>query len=91
MTKSELKKAVTTVCLHSRIMFSGFKRTLFGAATAGLFAIAFYGLYSIPSEDGYAAVSDFITSLATLVLAITCMYAQGTFRKTKGERRGGSR
>ena len=84
----DYKKILRTVGTHARIMFSGFKRTLFGAATTGLFAIAFYGLYAIPSEDGYAAVSDFITSLATLVLAFTCMYVQGTFRKTKGERRG---
>ena len=91
MTKSDFNKALTTICQHSRILFSGFKRMIFGALTAGLFAIALYGFYLIPSEDGYAAVTDFVASTATLVVAVACTYAQGTFRKTKGERRGGSK
>ena len=91
MTKSELKKVLTTIGLHSRILFSGFKRTLFGASTAGLFIIGINGLCTIPSEVGYTAITNFVAAIATLVVAVSCMYAQGTFRKTKGERRGGSR
>lgn len=91
MTKAKMKKTLATISLHSRIFFSGFKRMAFGAMTAGLFAVAGYGFYRIPSEDGYAAVIDFATSVATLVVATYCTYFQGTFRKTKGERKGGSR
>ena len=91
MTKAKLKRMLTEVGLHSRIFFSGFKRMVFGAMTAGLFAVAIYGFCLIPSEDGYAAVVDFSTSIATLVVAFACTYFQGTFRKTKGERRSGSK
>ena len=89
MTKSDLRKMVNSVAHHTRILFSGFKRTLLGALTAGLFAISIYGLLSIPNEDGYIAVMDFVAAIATLVVAVTCTYAQGTFRKTVGEKRGG--
>ena len=91
MTKSDVKKAVTAIGLHTRILFSGIKRMVFGALTAGLFAVSLYGFYLIPREGGYAAVVDFIASLATLIVAVACTYTQGTFRKTKGERRGGSK
>ena len=89
MTKSKMKKTLTSIGQHTRIFLSGVKRMLFGAMTAGLFAVAAYGFYLIPTEDGYAAVTDFAMSIATLVVAFTCTYIQGTFRKTKGERRGG--
>ena len=89
MTKSDFSKTLTTIGQHFRILASGFKRTLLGAITAGLFAVGIYGLCLVPSEDGYVAVLDFVASIATLIVAFGCMYFQGTFRKTVCEKRGG--
>ena len=65
--------------------------TVFGISilTAGLFAVGIYGLCIVPSEDGYVAVLDFVAAIATLIVAIGCMYFQGTFRKTVCEKRDG--
>ena len=57
---------------------------LYGAATAGLFALAIYGFAMIPSEDGYVAVCDFVGAIVTMFLAVTCVYHQGGGRKRKG-------
>lgn len=91
MTKSSVKKTVADIARHTKILLSGFKRTLFGALTAGLFAVSIYGLSSIPNEDGYVAVLDFVAAIATLTVALGCMYLQGTFRKTVSEKRGGGK
>ena len=91
MTKSSVKKTMAAIARHTRILFSGFKRTLFGALTTGLFAVSIYGLSTIPNEDGYVAVLDFVAAIATLTVAVACMYFQGTFRKTVSEKRGGGK
>ena len=68
---------------HGMVLITGFKRTIYGAATIGLVALAGYGFAMIPDEDGYVAVLDFVLSVATLVVALRAMYAQG-----KGGRKG---
>lgn len=75
---------------HARVMLSGCLNALYGAATAGLVGISAYGFTAIPLEDGYIAVCDFIGSVATLVVALTCMYAwgKGVCRKNKHEKEG---
>ena len=83
---NELKSAAITAWYHTKIMFRGFKRMVFGAATAGLIALSVYGFWMIPSEGGWTAVCEFIAATATAVVALSCVYAQGTGKK-KGAKR----
>ena len=73
----KIRKYLHEALFHAKVLFSGFKRMMYGAATAGAFAIAGYGFYVIPTEGGYGAVQDFVTSCMTLVVAFICLYAQG--------------
>ena len=82
----DFKSAANTIWHHTKVLLKGLKRTVFGAATAGLIGLAVYGFYMIPTEDGYVAVCDFIASIATMFVAMTCMYAMGAGMK-KGAKR----
>lgn len=75
-----------TFCFHCKILLKGFVRMVYGAATAGLVALAVYGFLAISSEDGWTAVCEFIVATSTLSVAVTSMYAMGTGRK-RGVRR----
>lgn len=80
------KSAVGRIWYHGKILFNGFVRMIHGTAIAGLFAMAAYGLLMIPTEGGYIAVCEFIGSIATISVAVTCMYSLGC-RKKKGAKR----
>ena len=82
----DFKSATECIWYHSKILCKGFARMVYGAATAGLFAMAAYGFIMIPTEGGYIAVCDFIGSTATTCVAIACMYSLGC-RKKKGAKR----
>ena len=79
----EFKFKRVTGCIwhHTKILCKGFVRMIHGAAVAGLFAIAAYGLFMIPSEGGYIAVCEFIASVATICVAMTSMYSLGGKRR----------
>ena len=79
--KFNLKNAARSIAYHGKILCKGFVRMMYGTATAGLFAMAGYGLYMIPSEGGYIAVCEFIGSVATITVAVSCMYSLGCRRK----------
>ena len=79
-----MKNAVKTICYHGKILWRGFKRMLYGAATAGLFGIAIYGFIVIPKEVGYIAVCDCVGAIATMLTALACLYHQGCGKKRKG-------
>ena len=79
-----MKNAAKVLCYHGKILWRGLKRMLYGAATAGLFGMAIYGFVMIPSEGGYIAVCDFIGAIATMLMALVCMYHQGCGKKRKG-------
>lgn len=79
-----MKIAVKTIGYHGKILWVGLKRMLYGAATAGLYGMAIYGFVMIPSEGGYLAVCDFIGAIATMLMALVCMYHQGCGKKRKG-------
>jgi hypothetical protein len=66
---------------HLGIVLRGLARTLYGAFITGLIAFAVYGFVLIKSEGGYAAVFDFIASVAMLVVALANAYALGSKRK----------
>lgn len=81
---NDIKKATNEILRHGKILWKGLKRTVYGALTAGLFAMAGYGLTMIPTEGGYLAVCDFIGAIAILVVAVTCVYHQGGGKRKRG-------
>ena len=85
MEAVQIKKAWKAVKFHAKIAWRGFYRTLYGAAVAGLLAMAVYGFVSVTTETGWAAVCDFIASCATLVVALLNMYLMG------GRKKGGAK
>ena len=81
MESVQIKKAWKAVKFHAKIAWRGFYRTLYGAAVAGLLAMAVYGFVSVTTETGWAAVCDFIASCATLVVALLNMHLMGGCKK----------
>ena len=81
MEAVQIKKAWASVKFHAKIAWRGFFRTVYGAAVAGLLAMAVYGFVSVANETGWTAVCDFIASCATLVVAISNMYLMGGRKK----------
>lgn len=80
------KSVVNAVKAHGRCLLKGFGRMVFGAATAGLIAISVYGFVMVTTETGWDAVSDFVASSASMVVALTCTYTMGGHVK-KGAKR----
>ena len=87
MEAVQIKMAFANVKFHLRIMWRGFCRTVYGAAVAGLIAMAIYGFISVTTETGWIAVCDFVASCATLVVALSNMYLIGG-RKKGGKKHG---
>ena len=85
MEAVQIKKAWKTFKFHVKIAWRGFCRTLYGAAVAGLIALAIYGFVSVTTETGWTAVCDFIAACATLIIAIANMYLMG------GKKKGGTK
>ena len=86
MEKAQINRAWKVFKFHTKIVWRGFCRTLYGAAVAGLIAMAIYGFVSVTTETGWTAVCDFIASCATLVVALLNIYVMGC--KKKGEKNG---
>ena len=86
MEAVQIKKAWKVVKFHAKVAWRGFYRTLYGAAVAGLLAMAVYGFVSVTTETGWTAVCDFIASCATLVVAMANVYIMGN--KKKGAKHG---
>ena len=85
MEAVQIKKAWKAFRFHAKIAWRGFYRTLYGAAIAGLIALAIYGFVSVTTETGWTAVCDFIAACATLIIAIANMYLMG------GKKKGGAK
>ena len=66
---------------HAGIFLKGCVRTAYGVAVAGLIGLAVYGFVMVPTEGGYIAVCDFVAAVASLVVALSAMYALGTNKK----------
>ena len=77
MEKKQIKKFFAGFKNHIVIFIRGMIRIIYGAAIAGLFAMAAYGFISIPSDGGWTAVFDFVASAATLVVAFANVYVIG--------------
>lgn len=77
----DFKSIIKAAICHGKILGKGFVRTLYGACVAGLIGMTVYGFIMIPSEGGYMAVCDFVGAIATMVIAMTGMYAMGGNKK----------
>lgn len=77
----DFKSVWKIIRFHCRCLLKGFLRMMFGALTAGLFALAIYGFVMITSEAGWTAVCEFVAASATAGVGLMCMYAQGAGRK----------
>ena len=86
MDAVQIKKAWNAVKFHTKIAWRGFCRTIYGAAVAGLIAMAVYGFVSVTNERGWVAVWDFVASCATLIVALSNMYLLGG--RKNGAKRG---
>ena len=87
MEATRIKMAFANVKFHLRIMWRGFCRTVYGAAIAGLIAMAIYGFISVTTETGWIAVCKFIAACATMAVALENMYFIG--RRKKGGAKSG--
>ena len=81
MEKEKIQKNIASVRFHAKIVVRGLLRTIYGAAVAGLIGLAVFGFICIGKVDGWAAVCDFITSCATLFVAVLNIYMMGRPRK----------
>lgn len=82
--KRNFKIAMQLIGFHGLVLLRGLAKVLYGAAVAGLIGLAVYGFSAIPYEGGYVAVLDFIGAIATLTVALACMYAFGGRNMKKG-------
>lgn len=73
----EFKSVMRYIRGCGKILLKGFIRMMYGALTAGLFAIAIGGFIMITSESGWVAVAEFIAAVCTIAVAVTNMYAIG--------------
>lgn len=78
----KFEKYIKLAKFHLGIVLRGLARTLHGAFITGLIAFAVYGFVLIKGESGYAAVFDFVASVATLVVALANAYALGSKRRS---------
>ena len=81
MEAERIKMALARVKFHARVLWRGFCRTVYGAAVAGLIAMAIYGFISVTTETGWTAVCDFIAACATMAVALANMYFIGRRKK----------
>ena len=77
MDKVAVRKAWNTFKFHARIAWKGLYRTLCGASVAALLAVSVYGLIVVSTENGWAAVADFILSVGMMALSGICVYGMG--------------
>lgn len=90
MEAARIKMAFARFKFHSRILWRGFFRTVYGSLIAGLIAMAIYGFVSAQKEVGLEAVFDYIVSAVLLIEALGNMYFMGRRNnggtKSKGRR-----
>jgi dolichol kinase len=75
--KTSFKRMPRTIGYHFQILTKGFIKMLWGTITAALIGFAIYGYVMVPSEGGYAAVSDFLVSTLIMCVAVGGMYLMG--------------
>ena len=81
MEALQIKMALANAKLHSRIMWRGFCRTVYGATVAGLIAIAIYVFVSVSEGTGWIAVFKFSVACVLLAEGLWQMYLLGRNKK----------
>lgn len=77
MDKVAVRKAWNTFKSYAYIVWKGLYRTLCGTLIAALLATSVYGFMVVSTENGWAAVADFILSVGIMVLSGICIYGMG--------------
>lgn len=90
MEAARINMALTRAKFHTRILWRGFFRTVYGALIAGLIAMTIYGFVSSTNEAGWDAVFDYVASAVLLIEALGNMYFMGR-RKNGGAKSKGKR
>lgn len=75
--KKYYKKAIRLIAFHGSILLKGFIKMLYGTTMTMLATVAVYGFARIPSEGGYIAVSSFLLSTCTMLVALGGIYLMG--------------
>ena len=86
MVKKYLMKTVCKIGFHGGILLKGVIKMLYGATMAMLATVSAYGFAGIPSEGGYVAVSSFLLSTCTMLVALGGIYLMGA-HTTKGAKK----
>ena len=87
MEAVQIKIAFAKVKFHAIVLWRGFCRTVYGAAVAGLIAMAIYVFVSITTKTGWAAVWRFVVACALLEEGIGNMYFVGRKKTGAGNRK----
>lgn len=80
----EVKKAAGFAVYHGMILLRGIAKMLYGAMMAAVIALIAEGFASVPTEGGYAAVSDFIFAVSLTVIALAGLYLFGCRKRGRG-------
>lgn len=75
--KKYYKKAIRLIAFHGGVLLKGFIKMLYGTTVAMLATVAIYGFAGVPSEGGYIAVSNFLLSTCTMLVALGGIYLMG--------------
>lgn len=86
MFKKILMKTVRMIGFHGGILLKGVMKMLYGTCMAMLATVSAYGFAGIPSVGGYTAVSGFLLSTCTMLVAIGGIYLMGV-HTTKGTKK----
>lgn len=89
MDAVQIKMALARVKFHVKILWRGFCRTIYGAAIAGLIAMAVCGFFSVANGNGWMAVFKFSVACVLLIEGLWKMYSIGSNNKCGSGRREG--
>lgn len=82
-----IKRALANAKFHLRIMWRGFCKIVYGAAVAGLIAMAIYEFISVSKVTGWISVFKFFIACALLVEGLGQIYLTGSNKKIGSRKR----
>lgn len=87
MEAIRIKRALANAKFHLRIMWRGFCKIVYGAAVAGLIAMAIYEFISVSKVTGWISVFKFLVACALLVEGLGQIYFTGSNKKSESWKR----
>jgi hypothetical protein len=87
MEAVRIKRALANAKFHLRIMWRGFCKIGYGAAVAGLIAMAIYEFISVSKVTGWISVFKFLVACALLVEGLGQIYFTGGNKKSESGKR----